>query len=493
MAIDWNGKKRKRFRLALQSAYTDYDSLAMFVDERLDDDLRDIAEEAELSKVTFKLLKWARSPNGPGLDELLRIFCAANPRIKDSVIAELKRQPLIPSSVKLSEEDWESLFAMLGSDDSAYVQIAFRQAFKTVYERSFREIRPDCPPMNDLEDIQDLLTKYDNPTLAVRFVELVKVELQRSNEGNNRDLTALEQWCDRITQQFNVPPPAPAPAQKKSCHAYLLVALDEPHGSDVSVYPELRITGAEKPIGFGAKPTTCSVDKVADWISKWILQAEEVLEANTCDDEEVTLEVFLPCQHLEEDIATTWSVKDKRGGEIALGTYRRLLVRSSDRIRDRQIQKALKRLWAELEACIKANNACDKFHLQEDCPQQKGTLCALLKDEEAPGLKFVAQFPTDLDQRTNLLYEIIDAGIPIALWSSEEAAPNANNLITEFDALLNSCHHLTNFAELARQWRLRRLNFASTKYIRLLCDRPDRLPSLPDLQNQEDEDAIVAL
>lgn len=492
MAINWNGEKRNFFRLALQNAYTDYDLLEIFVSEKLDAKLPEIAEEAELPKVTFKLLKWVSSDRGPGLDELLKIFCEANPRIKDSVLAELKRQPLIPHSANLSEENWESLFAMLGSDDSAYVQIAFLQAFKAVYERSFREMRPDYPPMNNLDDIQDLLTKYDNPTLAARFVELVIVELRRSSEDDNRDLTALEQWRDRITQQFNVPPPAPVTAQKKACHAYLLAALEE-HGSDVNVYPELRITGLEKPIGFGANPTTCPVEKVAEQISKWILQAEEVLEANTCDEEEVTLEVFLPCQHLEEDIATTWSVKDKRGGEIALGTYRRLLVRSSDRIRDRQIQRTLKRRWTKLEEYIRENNAFNRFHLQKDCPTERGTLRALLKDEEALGLKFVAQLPTDLDQRTDLLYEIIDAAIPIALWSSKETEPNANTLITEFDELLNSCHLLTNFDDLARQWRLRRLNSSSAKYIRLLCDRPDRLPRLPDLQNREDEDAIVAL
>jgi hypothetical protein len=270
----------------------------------------------------------------------------------------------------------------------------------------------------------------------------------------------------------------------------LLVALEE-IGSDVNVYPELHITSAESPIGFGAKPTTCPIDKVADRISEWIRQAEDVLETDLCDDTEVTLEVFLPCQHLEEDIATTWNVKDKRGNEIGLGTYRRFLVRSSDRIRDRQIQTALERRWKVLEECVKAKNACDRFHRQEVCPQQKGILCARLKDEDALGLKFVAQWPTDPGKRTDLLYDIIDSATPIALWPSGMSDPDAHTLETEFDNLLQQCY-LTDFADLARQWRRQRVASVSAQSIRLLCDRPDRLPRLPDLRNREDEDAIVA-
>ena len=216
-----------------------------------------------------------------------------------------------------------------------------------------------------------------------------------------------------------------------------------------------------------------------------IRQAEDALDLDVCDDEEVTLEVFLPCHYLEEDIATTWWVKDKRGEEIALGKHRRLLVRSFDRIRDPQIQNALDRRWRRLEACVEAKSACDQFHLQEDCPQEKGDLKNLLKDKEALGLKFVAQLPTDPGKRISLLYEIIDAAIPIALWSSGMTETDVTALKTEFDLFLTQSH-LTNFADLARQWRMRRSASTVAKHIRLLCDRHDRLPKLPDPTREED-------
>jgi hypothetical protein len=479
MAIDWTNKRREIFRLALQKAYTDYNQLEIFVDEKLDENLSAIVEKAQLSTVIFNLLKWARSPKGSGLDELFKQFCEANPKIKDSVIAELQRQPLISSAVKMTEQDWETLFEQFSPYDFADIQRAFLRGFRRAINVEFMTARPD-PPLTEQAQIQALLTTHDNPILAVRFVECAIAELQRSSEGNERDLTALQQWRDRIAQQFSIPPFL-APEPQTHCHAYLLVALEE-IGSDVNVYPELHITGKENPIQFGAKPTTCPVDQVAAQISDWIRLAEQALD-DTCDDEEVVLEVFLPCRHLEADIANTWYVKNKRGDEICLGTHRRFLVRSFDRIRDRQIQKALKRKWQELETCDSAQNACDKFHPVENCPQHKGDLLALLKDKDAPGLKLIAPLPSDPVQRTYLLYDIIDAAIPIALWSSEVA--EANILQIEFDDLLSQSN-LTNFAELARKWREQRRKSTGAKQIRLLCDRPDRWPKLPDPNREED-------
>nr|WP_277882810.1 hypothetical protein [Leptolyngbya sp. FACHB-671] len=267
-----------------------------------------------------------------------------------------------------------------------------------------------------------------------------------------------------------------------------MVALEE-IGGDVNVYPELHITGVEKPVRFGARPTTCGIDQVADQILQWISQAEETPEILQCEEEEVILELFLPRKQLEEDIADTWNVKDKWGNTVELGTHRRFLVRSSERIREPKIQKALKRKWQLLEACIAAKNACDKFHVQTKWPEKKGDLLALLKDSDAPGLKLIAKLPTDSVKRRELLEDIIDAAVPIAIWASEVTEIDANTLKTEFDTLLKQCD-LTNFADLARQWRKRRIESVSAKHIRLLCDRPDRLPKLPD-PNQE-EDLLVA-
>ncbi|MBD2465772.1 hypothetical protein H6G89_32810 [Oscillatoria sp. FACHB-1407] len=489
MAIDWDDNtKRKAFREALQGVYPSGAELERFVDEELNVNLATIAEGANLQATAYGLMQWARSKGR--LDEVYQAFKSLNS--EHPLIKTLEKESFVSPKSNLTQDDWDVLFRQFFPNDLADLQRAFQQGFKKTFGIAFRQMQRQPAPLVELSQIRELLELNDaddkGPVLAVCFVEYAIAELRRSSEGNDRDLTPLEQWRDRISRQYQIPPKPAEPIPKTACHAYLLVALEE-IGSDVNVYPELHITGVEKPVGFGAQPTTCPVDKVADQISEWIRQAEDALDPDACDDEEVTLEVFLPCQHLEEDIATTWKIKDKRGDEIALGKHRRFLVRSSDRIRDRQVQIALKRRWLELEACVNANNACDKFHLQENCPQEKGDLRALIKDKGALGLKFVAQLPTDPGKRLNLLYEIIDAAIPIALWSSDMTETDAIALKTEFDHLLTQSR-LNNFADLARQWRMRRNESTSAKHIRLLCDRPDRLPKLPD-PNQE-EDLLVA-
>jgi len=487
--INWeDNTKRKIFRLALQRVYPNKADLRIFVSEELNENLATIASDNNLQETAFDLIVWAQAKSR--LDEVFEVFCREN--LGDRAIVELQQRPMIEQSSNLREEDWKTLFEQFFPYDFADIQRAFLRGFQRALNVAFQEVRPDHSLLTEQAQIQELLAAHDKPELAVRFVESVIVELQRSSEGNGRDVTGLKQWRDRIAQRFDVSDPVlePKPINTTARHAYLLIALEE-IGSDVNVYPELRITGTEAPIRFGAQPTTCPLDQVAYWISGWICQAENVLGDDNCDDIEVTLEVFLPCQHLEEDIATTWMIKARRGGEQSLGTYRRFVVRSSDRIRDRQIQRILKQKWQQLETSVQAQNVASQIYCQKDCPNEKGTLCAVLTDLEATVLKLFAQLPADPAKRRDLLNDIIDAALPIALWSADRADADASTLNAEFDQLLQHSH-LTNFAGLAKQWRLRRMNSESAKHIRLLCDRPDRLPRLPDLKYCEDEDAIVA-
>lgn len=489
--IDWNDNtKRRAFREALQNVYSSILELKMFIDEELREELSKalipVVGEANLQSAAYNLVAQAKA--ACGLDEVYAAFKSQNP--SHPVLNRLEQQPLASPTYNLSQNDWETLFQLFLLDDVADLKRAFERGFKKALGLTFQQAQPKHLPLIELTQIRELLGIYDTndkkPALAVHFVECAITELQRSSsmQGNNRDLTALGRWCDRIKKEYSMFIQNKVSDKTVACNAYLLVVLDV-IGSDVNVYPELHISGMGKATGFGAQPTTCPVDRVAIQISEWILQAEDILDIDTCDDEQVTLEIFLPCQYLEEDIATTWKVRDKRGDEVSLGNYRRFLVRSSERIRDRQIQKALELRWAELELCVKAENVYDKFHLQEECPQHKGSLCAVLKDMDALGLKFVAQLPIDSNKRTDLLNDIIDAALPVALWSSEIAEIDADILKAEFDNLLRQSN-LTNFTDLAKQWRKQRMMSIPAKHIRLLCDRPDRVPKLPNPDQEED-------
>jgi len=488
--VDWNdSEKRKAFRLALQGVYRSPGELAIFVDEELNEHLDSLVEGGTHEQVVHQLIQWARSSQeGRSLDQLYAAFKRNNPR--HSAISTLEQQDFVPrSAAQLTQGDWDSLFEHFIPEDLADLVRAFRKGFKQAVGVEFKRARPEVISLTGLLQIRELLERYDDdnqgPILAVRFVESVILELQRSDPLKERDLTPLGQWRDRITQRFQVPPPGPSPEQLTGNHAYLLVAL-EAQGDRFIVYPELHITGAAKPISFGGRPTTCSFDQVAEQLSKWIKQAETTSEVSDCENGEVTLELFLPCDHLEEDIATTWKITDKRKEEIALGKHRWFLVRSFDRIGDRQLCKALTERWQKL-----ATGEREGFHLIEDWSeelQEKGALGASLKDLRVTVLQLAAPLPADAGKRRDLLNGIIDGAVPIALWSSGTEPGDANTLKADFNSLLAG--DLTNFTELARQWRMQRSASASAKSIRLLCDRPDRWPNLPD-PNQE-SDLLVA-
>lgn len=487
--IDWNdGTKRKAFRQALQEVYPSVAELRIFVDEELGENLEVVGGGDNLKVICSNLIIWAR-PNR--IDALYVAFTNENP--SHPVIQRIEAQPLVARISNLSQADWTNLFEQFLPGDMADLKRAFLKGFKLTFGNDFQKVRPENYPLIELTQLRELTESFDadetGPFLAVRFVEYAIEEIQRSDQDDLRDLRKLKDWADRIAQQFGVPAKVAKPARSESRHAYLLIALEE-SGADVIAYPELHIIGEEKPIGFGATPITRPITEVADQLSLWIRQAEDVLVDATCDDSEVTLEIFLPCQYLEEDIATTWLLRDKRNNEIEFGIHRRFVVRSSDRIRDRQVQKALRQSWKQLEACVEPGSANSKFHRQLDCLGKKGMLLDFIKDQGSTGLKLLASLPTDRDKRRSLLYEIIDAPIPIALWTSEVVDGDVSGLETQFDYLLNCS--LTNFADVARQWRSGRNGhngLSVPKHIKILCDRPDRLPRLPD---GEDEDAIVA-
>jgi hypothetical protein len=494
VSIDWTSKKRKAFREALQYVYTDISELAMFVDEELNEKLAQIAGGSNLKDTAYKLIDWATSKDR--INDLYQAFKDENPNHVFN--QSIDRESLIPQTSNLTQSDWVILFEQFVPDDLADLQRAALKAYEATFGVSFRQVRPEYPPLTTCSQIQELLELYDigkeGVVLAVRFVECAIVELQRTSSGETRNLELLQNWRSRIVQQFNIPPLSPEPTDTITQHAYLLVTLENhaTYGERSSnlflVYPELRLSGIEKPVGFGAYPKTCSIDQIADSVSEWIHQAEDILD-DSCEAE-VTLEIFLPYSKLEEDIARTWIAKNRRGEEISLGMHRRFVVRSSDRIRDRQIQRAMTPVWKRLKDFVEAGNAHDQFHSQTDCPGERGLLCALLRDNGAVGLKLLAPLPIDQNQRENLFKEIIDSAIPIALWTSETDEIDVDTLETEFSHLLAG--PLTNFADLARRWRQHRIQPTSSKQIRILCDRPDRVPRLPDLINREDDDAIVA-
>ena len=489
--INWDNHKRKTLRQALQDVYQDYGSLEMFVAEELDVSLVNISSPLDtLDKVAFKVIKSC------GADSVYDAFKRDNPN--HLLIAALER-PLVPQiQRRFSEQDWSNLFGHFGLEDLADLRRAFFKGFKEAMGFTFQQAQAQPLPLSDLSQLQEQLSLYGEkdkgPDLAVRFVEAAIAELRRSDETGTRDLGAVQSWRDRIAEQFDILPPPLPPAANTVRHAYLLITLVPLNDSQVMAYPELRLTGQEKPTPFGAEPVKDTVDNLSDSIAQWIDLAEIALGSEDSIDSEVTLELFLPCRYLlsDRDVANEWQVPDPFGSEkIALIKHRRLVVRSADRVLirkqtlRRQIQQRLSQNWQRLQACVQNASACGDFHRQLNSPSEPGELRVLLNDR--PGLKFLAPWPAENDKQISLINEMIFPAVPIALWSSESGESDADTLETEFDTLLRGCQP-TSFVALAELWRRRRIESPVARTIRLLCDCPERLPRLP---GSGDEDALV--
>jgi hypothetical protein len=476
--INWDDNtNRKELREALQRCYPSYADLKIFVDEELNENLAVITSNNNLKTVVFDLINWAKTEGI--LDQVFEIFQSQNPH--DPAIATLQAKSRIQRDAMLSEQDWESLFEQFSWHDFADLQRSFFQGYQQVFGRTFQQVRPDYSLLSQAEQIRELLTQHDQPDLAVRFVEIAIVEFWRSSDGV-RDLTSLEQWRDRIAQQHGVKLLAPESRPEQMQRGYLLISVEE-SGADVIVYPELRVTGEEAAIEFGVSPVTCSFGEVPGYLSSWVKRAKETLSGRY-DHQDMLLELFLPHAFLEEDLATTWEIKDKRDRLLPLGLQQIFMVRSFERIRDKDARKLLEKKWKLLKQCVSEGNACDKFLLQKSC-LKKGALQVLLKNK--PGLKLVAQLPLERGDRQDLLYDMIDAAVPVAFWSPSIDETRLAELEAQIN-LLSRESHLTDFTDLASRWqvKLAEAEIESVKHIRLLCDCPDRFPNLPDSDREED-------
>ncbi len=427
------------------------------------------ADSAPQRDRAVALLTWSEG-TGPGMSALVQVF------------EQITGIYFIKPVSKTAADACEALFELFTPRDFGAVHEAFLRAFQDVYEKDFWTIRPDHSSLTDPDQIRTLLQAYE-PVLAVRFVEYAIAIWQRDDQLPQRDVTPFKQWLEQTMATFNIAPKSPDPPKPAIGQGYLLIAM-EAHGPSINVFPELHVAGESNPIKFGASPKTCSLAEVSQYLSSWIRAAEQKLVAYGCG--RVSLEFFLPCQYLEEiiDTADDWEIQNQQGRLRPLGKSRGFVVRSLDRIKDLPNQTILKANWQLLEACLRDQQVCEKFYPQLDCPEI-GDLEGL---GQVPGLKLIAELPLSDTDRLDIYYDIINAAVPIAFWFGHNNTQTCDERLAELDALLKDCP-LTDFAKLAHHWKAKR----SQSHLRLLCDRPDRLPRLPDLENRADEDAIVAV
>ena len=492
-----SGSEQGALRKAIQSVYGESSDLKIFVAEKLNKNLIDITDDETLKARVFGVIQWAEREGR--LEDLLAALEVADETADRSDVKNLCRElrirlnPLadrdnLPSADLLA--DLDNLFQHFNEHtDLPYVQIALRSAFQVVFDRSFQLMRPDRPRTDSLAAIQTLLSSYE-PELSIRFVERAITEFQRSEKASTEDAAdffrALHGWRQETASKFNVPMPSPVQESPREQQGYLLVALNAlfPNVPDLNVSAELVL--GEKTVSRGVEHpwATCTVDGVADRLSQWILSAEHALADQCCS--RLCIELFVPCHLLETvaDEADGWTIHNIQKKSRSF-KWRDYVMRSLERVVHSPLQARLTRNWERLEESNRdltsSKTLHEHFHVQSNHPN-----VGELEYLEAPGLSVVAELTSNAEERQELLADVVNSGVPIALWfgsknqqSLEERRASLERMLQEVDVM--------DYALLSRSWRKMR----SEDNVRLLVDCPHRSPSLPDPDTRED-DAMVS-
>jgi hypothetical protein len=486
VSIDWeDSKNRTALRKAILAVYPDRTDFEMFLEDELQENLDAIASEGNLTRDVFKLIATLKASDK--LNRLYRKFCKCN--LDNSKIASLKREieghnltPVRP--VNIEESDWQQLHNIFTIDNLPEASRAFLDSFEASLGRSFKQLYADQDPYN-FNQIYQFLAHLDDPKLAITFADRALRLMAAAGNTTNEQRNQLTQWRDHLLDKHNINLADIQPPDNTIKQGYLLVSLEisrkttQKDGAFVNVYSELHIVGQENPELFGGTSITCPLHKVAEHLCGLIQKAEQTVK------DKITLELFLPSVHLEHDVAA-WKLVDKSQELGVLGNYRPYLIRSFERARNEVSQTCISRKWKQLKDCVAGSDPGKQFHPQSTCPDW-GDLEGLLSD--ATGLLLTAELSSDSAQRQRIISDIVKAAVPIALWFTEVEDSSSTERQSAFEALLQT-GYVTDFANLAQQWRKYRINAKGKpeRHLKLLCDYPDRWPNLPDAN----EDALVS-
>lgn len=502
MSINWDNKKRKTFRLALQQVYPSKEELEIFVYEELNQNITEIASDKSLTVMTSGLIAWACAKGK--INELFQAFSEENPY--HPIINDLQGNTLIQKQVQITEEQWDTLFQYFDNkDDLLGLKIAFKSAMKGVLIAEFQGLELLNVALDSIDIIRAQLERFDNPKLTVQFVNKAIQAVTCFSENLTRDVLPLERWRDNLARQYSITVDVVNADDDTSDlptkAAYLMVSVKEvgrvSQGiEDVILYPELHVVvDQSEPIEFNLGATQCSLQDIGKYLSKFVYEAEDKCISDECDD--VILELFLSWQRLEENIGVSWKMEDRHGNEQELQD-RSFVVRSLDRFLDSDVNPTLmtqlQKKWNRLNEGIQKRSPYKHFCIKEGWPKS-GKLTALLKQKV--GLKLIGDLPSDSAERRALLHNIIDAAIPIALWTKNDSCPPAE-FFAELDKMLQGAC-LTDFASVANSLLEGRVSLSSeaVSELRMLLDCPDRWPvslpkNTPETEETEDEDSLIA-
>ena len=392
-----------------------------------------------------------------------------------------------PSKQQISMQRLDEFFSLIDERDHApEVSRAVMDAIEHCKKLRFDQVCESGKP-SEFEAVKRTLYRLDTPEIVAKFAQEATTQICKKNRAADFICKQMQAWCDRFQSDYNIPTPESSINTDGATQlGYLLVSLEKhpkvnKDGPYVNVFAEVHTASDAKPIPLGSH--TCALNDIGTRLYDLIEQARDAIA------DEVTLELFLPRMYLEQDVAS-WRLIDEDGEEAGtLSTEQPYIIRSLDRAKKKAHQGTLQRKWKDLLSCIQDKDSYRDFHTQTTCPKS-GDLKVRLR--RATGLFLTAALALDPTERRGTITDIIKASVPFALWFSNTEGSSAADRQAAFDLLLQP-ELQTDSALLAQQWSEHRLDNRGQPgtHLKLLCDYPDRWPSLYD--PDDPDDAFVAI
>lgn len=252
----------------------------------------------------------------------------------------------------------------------------------------------------------------------------------------------------------------------------------------------------------------CTLQQIEHCLPDWLLQVQEVID-NRCTElqtnfnldfrpvYDLTIEFWLPFEHLAAS-ADTWKVYGKpvrlKRRSLVVGKEYRVVVRSYDRFIDPDALNELNRTWQNLNRFLPTSpdtQAIQPKFEHVDCWERLSAIQQQLVNPSFLGLTLTCPLCLDQyqEQRENLFAWILEAGIPMALWSRSsdlaDLSQKMHELLTadtpcQFDQLLEE----QLLEQIKKTRKLANDEQHLGHHLAIWCDEPKRLIELKQFLEQ---------
>jgi hypothetical protein len=496
---------KERIKTALDDAFRTPEKLKEMLQYKLGENFYKYGVNIGLSDIISELINTFDSQNR--LDELVIAAIRANPT--NLMLHNLADIIDIQSSVnnKLSEDFSDLLKTILNKIDFNIIKTvlfgtllekikdtnkldSIKSKFKDVEEIPNEQFKNgiECFLIKKLllEEYETLIDRNNKKVLTVlRFVENLanNTELKRAKNSQ-----ILEDWVAKMVTRHGLDhSSSPESESDGSIRSYLLIIIKREENNQYRINAYLIPNEEDKDniepldIELAEKGILCTFDQIKKNIPNFIDQSAEALSSKTTRPWELTIEFFLPTEHLNEQVEH-WDFSSQGSLERYIGDEYSVVVRSYERLKKynyinslRQGRLKLTNVRQKLEMQSIQDVKCVFEHLESLDTFNWRELRNKLLEKEKIGLKISSPLPSTSETKYKELFQaIFDSGTPIVIWKRSSSIPH--NLNVDCQVLVNSSNLFSLVLSERRaaygrsiQERERHLGY----HVGILCEEPN--------------------